>query len=422
MGFKIPNINIPNIKEMANLSLPDVTIPEIPKIDSSDIDQGLNKAKSFINTNFPDLNNQIGEISSSFPDMNSMIPDMNSMMPSIDTSMASFDASSLTNSLEIPSVDINDLGIDLTSMQEMGVDTSELETQIDTSSLAASMEEIDISQYTSDLDISTQMEMPDMSIKGIAGMMLGVDDPTDINAVIQSKMSDVQPKDLKETLKSKAEGYITDKIPLLGTIKNVSSYIDTSQLDFSSIEAAKSNDYIGVAKSSVNGYVNAKIESVTPIINEVKEFASYADTSNMDFSSKDSIKSNDYVGLIKSTLKGYGNAKLDKLESSFDISNMMSDMSLDTDSLSIDTSEIMSEMDVDADINTDISIDTSELESYGIDTSQFNISSMNMNYDIPDLSESYDFGNPIGNLDMDSIGFDTPTMIQPLRDILNKYL
>lgn len=425
MGFKIPKIKIPDLSNVSMPELPDVNLPDIPSLESVDLDSKLNTAKNFIKTNFPDLESELSSFKDIMPDTNGLIPDINSMMPDINTNMASFDVNSLTQGLSIPSPNINDLGIDLSSMESMGVDISEFNSQIDTNQLQTELTGIDMNGYMSpDMDITSQLEMPDMSPKGILAMMTGTEDPTDIKGIISNKFSiDNSPDTTKTILTMVGKSYIRSKAPLLYSLsRDVMSHTDTSSLDFSSIESIKNNDYLSFAKNTVKDYTNRKVETAKTIYNEAKEFKSYVKMDNLNFDSFDSIKSNDYIGTLKSATKDYGNAKLDQIEQNFSMDDLMGDMNLGE--LDIDTSSLMSEMDVDTSLQIpEMDIDTSEFESLGIDTSMFNTSSINFDYDMPKFdTTSFEFDNPMKEINTDSIGFDVTNLTQPLRDILNKYL
>lgn len=425
MGFKIPKIKIPDLSNVSIPELPDVNLPDIPSLESVDLDSKLNTAKNFIKTNFPDLESELSSFKDIMPDTNGLIPDINSMMPDINTNMASFDVNSLTQGLSIPSPNINDLGIDLSSMESMGVDISEFNSQIDTNQLQTELTGIDMNGYMSpDMDITSQLEMPDMSPKGILAMMTGTEDPTDIKGIISNKFSiDNSPDTTKTILTMVGKSYIRSKAPLLYSLsRDVMSHTDTSSLDFSSIESIKNNDYLSFAKNTVKDYTNRKVETAKTIYNEAKEFKSYVKMDNLNFDSFDSIKSNDYIGTLKSATKDYGNAKLDQIEQNFSMDDLMGDMNLGE--LDIDTSSLMSEMDVDTSLQIpEMDIDTSEFESLGIDTSMFNTSSINFDYDMPKFdTTSFEFDNPMKEINTDSIGFDVTNLTQPLRDMLNKYL
>lgn len=394
MNFKLPKLDIPQINgKIPDIKIPDFDIPDIPDVKNVDFEEKLGQVKNLADEYFPDLNDKISEFKNILPDMSSIIPDMSSSLPDISTSMSGIDIPTI-ESLGVDIGDMKDLGIDTSSLESMGIDTSELTSQLDTSQITESMPE---------LDMESMLEMPDMTPKGILSMAVGVDDITDINGTIHSLIENRKPNSIKETILSRAENTISNKIPMYDLGKEIISKSDTSNLKFDSYESLLSNDYKHVAKTGIQAYVDDKIselqsykEKYEKAKSEVSEFISYGDTSNLDFSSSNAILHNDYVPFIKKATKGYLNSKLDKIDEQFNMSNIMSDMNLS-----------------DVDGIEDFKIDSNDLGNSDIDLSQYGI---DMNYDIPDFSTDFNFSSPEFSLETDM------NFTQPIRDMLNKYL
>lgn len=440
MNFKMPKIDIPNIEsKIPSVNIPDTDIPKLPDIKNVDFNAKLEQAKGFVNTNFPEVKEQISAFESSMPNLNDVMPDMNSMMPDISLDMAAIDIPTIeTAGFNVGSID--DLGIDLNSMQELGVDTSQLESQLDTSQLTSELNSFNMDDYASDLNVESMIEMPDMSPKGIMSMITGVEDPTDINSIVQNQMADADPDALKNTLISKADGLAANKIPLYAKAKKAKSkydqvigYVNYGQangLDLSSPEAIMSNDYKGFAKKEAKKYIDSKIAvledykaKAETVKGEVEEFMSYGDASNMDFSSVGAALHNDYLTYMRGAAKGYLNSKLDQIDETLNPSVLMGDMDMSSMSFdelvsSIQTNDPSSSNAVNDLIasSDDFKMDMSELQAMGVDTSQFNF---DMNMTIPDIQTEFNFQESDIGLDMSSMEFN---VTQPFRDMINKYL
>lgn len=428
MNFKLPKIDIPDIDNVYNAneiiarfasSNTNNIFPDIPKIEDVDFNSRISEVKKYVNDNHPEITSKINEAKGLIPDMSSYMPDMTSYMPDISMDMSAIDIPKI-ESLGIDVPDYKELGIDTQQLSDLGVDTSDLD--FDTSDLTSGLESFNMDDYTSDIDISSEMEMPDLSPKGIMKSMIGVEDPTDINGIVKAKMADSEPKSVADTVLSVADSIASRKSSKYRFVKNVASYADASTLDFSSVDGVLSNNYWEFSKDAIRGYIHHKVDTVKKVGAELSEFYSYVDKNELDFSSMDAIKNNDYLSVGKHALNGYLNGKLDALEST--ISSKM-DEAMSLSDISIDTGDI-SESDFKIDTNelnsmSEFELDLSELESMGIDTTQFTIP--DMNYDIPEINgQTIDFSNPLESIDMSQYNVDTTDMTKPIREMIDKYL
>lgn len=306
MGISLPDFKLPNLPKIPSVNFPDVEFPkvnmsEIPdtgmggkiqeaigKVDFDSIDKmtigdiggkiGLDKLSDKFDTSVISKYLSTDSLKSvTGMDFNSMIPDMSSINPgaSFDASMLNVDASQFTSGVDMSQY-MGQMNLDGIDASQFDLDVSSLKSELDVDSM---MNDLDMGDIQSQIDIKTLMagefggSIPSIEeIKERANSItIGDIKEAGLNKIIESYKSvsgeteKLTLDSLKEMTRDKIQSTIDDKVNevtgKVNTVKEVLSYVDTSSLDFSSIDAIRSNDYRGAAVSSIKGFVDGKFGS-----------------------------------------------------------------------------------------------------------------------------------------------------------------
>lgn len=342
MGFKLPKFNMPDLQfpNSEDVNFPKVNFPNIPGDPIPVIN--ANEAVNAIKEKVPELGTAYDTIVQ-YTDVNSLIPtdampDINSMVPDIDETMSSFN----TNNLDM-NINMQSVNIDTSSLESMGIDPTALEIEgLDTSIGDANF---DMSSELNNISMDDYMNMEELT---------SIQDEMSISNLLGGDTSGLSLEGLKEKLFNMTP-----------------------------------EDLLDGGKKLIISYVNRRKEMALTLVKETQSFIGHMDFDSLDFSSTDAMMNNDYKKLFKDAFKEYLYEKLDNLDATMDISSMMSD-----EDFNIDVDSMMPPIDMESMNNIQsVEIDTSELESLGIDMPTIDMSSEMTDFSIPDMTNSFEMPN-----------------------------